>query len=930
MKQKVTGQVFLFYFSISSFFMVAFSAAKAQSKSEPAFDNTYFKATFNGKGISSFVSKKDRFNANVVARGKSFGTVNCKYKVGDGDWFGIYQDSTKREKVGEKVIKYIDDENGVVLNMERTFEVDSNGVLMKVIVKNKMNYPVTIGDLSLVLPWASPSGEEPNYIFEHTFTKHQFISGNASFIYFTRASGVAPFLLLTTMPGTPLEYFESQNNNYNAFVYSGLSTGKKELGSWRMPNRVLELNPAGSNGDRTEFGFRLQWVNSYEAMRDALYENGLFDVRVTPGMTLPQGLDATFSLRTKNIIDSIVSEFPGETIIEKLGEKPGGYKLYKVNFKRLGENKLTIHYNGNEHTMLEFFSTEPVETLIKKRSSFLVNKQQHKDSTKWYDGLYSVWDMKNKVLRGPENTDGFDFWWGYVLAADDIGLSKAPFISSKNVYFPDDKEIASVEYYIKHFVWGGLQRTDLETPYEYGIYGVPNWHEARDLFLRARSRNSNLDKIKIYRSYDYPHMIKMYFHMFEIAERYPDKVHYLNAAGYLDRAFHTAKAYFIYPYEILPWYETYKWGCYNELIILPLIDALEKSGRTTDATWLRNEWEKKVKYFVYDDRYPFRSEYSIDRTAFESSYAFAKYGTLHNMKADTNLWYDVNKKKWYSHPKVSPKDSRKFMDRQNIAGLAVRGWINATYYSLGSDDSEAGGLSYMARMGGWSILDYGLNFAEKPFDWIQLGYASYLSSFALMNTGTENSNYGYWFPGKENDGAIGWAFNSQKYGRIWLQGRDNPRGAWNYDGEADLGMGAISHTAATIITNDPLFGWIAYGANLEIKKDELRVIPQDGMRIRFAMVTESSNLVTELSFDRFSASKPIVTDKKANSISFTIENETGKKHNTVLKLSGTQSSYYLVKLNGRKVGEAHLKGALPVIVNLNIPADGCVVQLIKK
>ena len=54
------------------------------------------------------------------------------------------------------------------------------------------------------------------------------------------------------------------------------------------------------------------------------------------------------------------------------------------------------------------------------------------------------------------------------------------------------------------------------------------------------------------------------------------------------------------------------------------------------ADYLRSEWEKKVKYFVYDDPYPFRSEYAFDRTAFESTYALAKYGATHDMKPDTN------------------------------------------------------------------------------------------------------------------------------------------------------------------------------------------------------------------------------------------------------------------------------------------------------
>ena len=931
MKTKIQRVNYLVYLLIAFFYILGLGDLSAQSKNEGTFDNENYKVSFNSQGISSFISKNDTHNANIIGRGRSFGNINCKYRVGDGDWLNVYQEATERKIISNNSkVCYIDDQKGVVLKLERTFEMDRNGINLEVAIQNKMNFPVTVGDLSIVLPWANPSGEEPSFIFEQTFTKHQFISGNASFIYFTRPSGIPPFLLLTTKPRTPLEYFENQNSDYNAFVYSGLSAGNKKQGSWRLPNRMLQLAAAGDTGSSAQFGFRLEWVNSYEELRGALYENGLFDIRVLPGMTLPQGLNATFSLHTKNKIDSIVAEFPNETEIIKVAEKNTGYHIYKLNFKRLGENKLTIYYNGNEHTMLEFFSTEPVETLIKKRSAFLTEKQQHRDSSKWYNGLYSIWDMKNKVLRGPDNTDGFDFWWGYVLTCDDIGLSKAPFIASKNVYFPDDSEIASVEYYIRHFVWGGLQRTDKEDPNPYGIYGVPNWREARNPFLSARSRNANLDKMKIYRSYDYPHMIKMYYHMYEIAERYPEKVNYLDAAGYLDRAFNTAKAYFIYPYKILPWYETYKWGCYNELIILPLIDALEKAGRTDDAAWLRNEWEKKVKYFVYDDPYPFRSEYSIDRTAFESSYAFAKYGALHSMKADKNLWYDVNKKKWYSHPKVLMEDSRKFMDRQNLAGLAVRGWINTAYYTLGSDDSEGGGLSYMARMGGWSIMDYGLNFADKPFDWIQLGYASYLSSFALMNTGNKNSNYGYWFPGKENDGAIGWAFNSQKYGKIWLQDRDSPRGAWNYDGEADLGMGAITHTAATVIANDPLFGWIAYGANLQVKKEELLAVPQDGVRIRFAMVTDHFRLMAELSRDRFSSSKPIVTDKKGNTFLFTIENETGKSHTSQLKLSGTTATIYLVKLNGKKVDEVTLKGASETVVNLSIPAKGCTIELIKQ
>lgn len=313
---------------------------------------------------------------------------------------------------------------------------------------------------------------------------------------------------------------------------------------------------------------------------------------------------------------------------------------------------------------------------------------------------------------------------------------------------------------------------------------------------------------------------------------------------------------------------------------MPLIEDLERYGRQKDADWLRNEWEKKVKYFVYDDKYPYRSEYPFDRTAFESTYALAKYGSLKEMKSDENLWYDKNKNCWYSHPMVRKKDSRNFMDRQLLAGLAVRGWLEPSYYFLGADFS----LSYMSRMGGWGILDYGLVFAERPWDWLQLGYASYLSSFALMNTGTPQSDYGYWFPGKENDGAMGWAFNTQKYSRIWLQDRFRPRGAWNYDGEADLGNGAIFRMSSTILAKDPLFGWFAYGGKMDQKDKVLSVYPCDGVRNRLWIIDENDKLGIEVNRDGFAKETPVIYSKTDGIVEFYLENRVNDEHKTTLTL----------------------------------------------
>jgi hypothetical protein len=882
-------------------------------------ENSKIRAVVSEEGIASLIDPTDPFLADVVSN-RTWGKAKLVYKVPGGEWVNTGQETMKMESVTTSEIKLSSHAEGSPIIMEQTYTLTENSIDLDITIESFSDKVVRIGDLAIGLPWRRASGEDPEYIFEKCFTKHHFIAGDGSFIFFTKPSGEAPFIMVLPKKGTPLEYFDSAEGEYKVFIHSEVSGNAVPGGTWRWDHTGMDIEPAGSGKSSASFGFRFIWAHSWDDMRQILYNEGLIDVRAVPGMTIPTDLKARFSLRTKNKIETVKAEFPATTTITYLGEKFPDNHIYEVEFKKLGENMLTVEYGDNEKTYLEFFSTEPVETLINKRSAFLVNSQQHRDSSKWYYGLYSVYDWKNEVLRGPDDTDGYDGWWGYVLASDDPALGKAPYIAAKNVYYPVDSEIASVELYLEEFVWDGLQRTDKDDPYPYGVYGVPNWKVARDSVERAKTRTTHMDKMQIWRSYDYPHVTMLYYHMYEIAKMYPDKVKYLDAAGYLERAFQTAKAYFIYPYEVLPWYETYKWGCYNELVIEKLIRDLEIEGRGTDAKWLRDEYEKKVKYFVYDDKYPYRSEYAIDRTAFESSYAFAKYGALYDMKPDENLWFDKKLEKWYSHPVVRKEDARDFMDRQHFAGLAVRGWLEPKYFLMGSDftnSSDNHSLSYMAKMGGWAILDYGVNFAEKPYDWLQLGYASYLSSWALMNTGTPESDYGYWAPGMKNDGAMGWAFTEAKQANAWIR-KTVDRGAWFYDGEADLGLGATFRMAATVLTDDPLFGWVALGGTIRETKKEFLINPRDGVRNRFVIATSDTRFTAELDRDGFSREEDIRVDKKLKKITFQIENRADNSHTTKLYFFTLPGQSVVVKNNGKPVnvnrtGERELVAELDIV-----------------
>src|SRR5262249_3699120 len=471
------------------------------------------------------------------------------------------------------------------------------------------------------------------------------------------------------------------------------------------------------------------------------YANGSFDVVTAPGMVVPSDLPAMISLRTKNTINAIDAEYPSKTKVDFVGEKAEGAKVYRVQFSKLGENLLKVRYGRDRFLTLEFFVIEPLETVIQKRAAFLVSHQQHTDSSKWYVGVYSDWDQKNEILRSPEDRDGLSAW--LTDADDDAGNARPAFLASKNVFFPNKTEIESLELYIGKYLWGGMQMTDTEK-YPYAIYGVPNWKANRESADESRNGQAH-----VWRIYDYPHIVMLYYRMYQIAKFYPDRIAMLDAATYLERAYRTAVAYWTVPLAVEKW-SADAVGTMNEAFIPELIQSLEDEGKAEWAKTLRGHWEGKVDKFVNHTPNLYGSEFAFDSTGFESTGAFAKYAMTHVLDPRAQPGADVAADDF--RRRVSYDAAQKFMDFQLLLNVSDRGWLETTYYQLGSDyrGSLSYLLSYMSQMGGWSILDYGLNFAKDPTDYLRLGYASSLSSWALVNSGTEQSGYGYWFPSPPN------------------------------------------------------------------------------------------------------------------------------------------------------------------------------------
>jgi hypothetical protein len=266
------------------------------------------------------------------------------------------------------------------------------------------------------------------------------------------------------------------------------------------------------------------------------------------------------------------------------------------------------------------------------------------------------------------------------------------------------------------------------------------------------------------------------------------------------------------------------------------------------------------------------------------------------MQPQEQLWYDKNKQVWYSHLKVSDSAEADFMERQLKANLALRGVIEPAFNLLGTSWTTHFNLEYMSQMAGVAILDYALKFSSQPATYVNIGYNSLLSSWALMNTGDEKNGYGYWYPGIKNDGAVGWAFTPWQHTVTYFDNIPSKRWIWQCDGEIDHGLVGGIHGSESIIITDPVFGVTGYGCEVEQNNETgiTNVIPRDGVRQKLYVRLPRQNFSLILHQDGFLKDYPIQYSGDNTIIEFDIENRGNRQHECLLSFSTLTPGTYKI------------------------------------
>lgn len=264
-----------------------------------------FNTAVSSTGITSLRHTKSAEAAEFISGGK-LGNVTLKYKpLGGGTWYSVdtatlngVASSTYSITTNAEVIRHVYGyviTNGLsgAFRFESVLDFGQDTIQWTLNSTNLSGQSLVIGDLAVPFPMNTTYSSPSSSVF-----KHSFISGHGSWIFWMRPDSVGPYLTLTTADNTSLEYWDrlASGGAYEAYIHSAVigQTAASQGTQWRQTNTSLTLLVGGAQ----TYGFNFRWADDYDAVRQALVDEGKIDINVVPGMTVPTNLFARFALRT--------------------------------------------------------------------------------------------------------------------------------------------------------------------------------------------------------------------------------------------------------------------------------------------------------------------------------------------------------------------------------------------------------------------------------------------------------------------------------------------------------------------------------------------------------------------------------------------------------------------------------------------------------
>ena len=741
-------------------------------------------------------------------------------KNGSGEWTGF---STAAERKPVRALESPDDVLAAAdlaptlpadcpIDVKRSWVLDGGHLALRFELKNKSDQPVEIGSLGIPLIFNNfISGRSLADAHEQCSFSDPAICMDAGYVQVTRLNGHGPALVVVPDGKTPLEAYNPILNPWDHlsdateifsdrtrrgqtfegfYEWMPLSLAYaenewKDAQPWNRPTSVT-LKP----GESRTYGLRFLLSPRIEDIEKTLAENGRPVAVGIPGYILPMDIQARLFLKYSKPVKEAKVEPAGAIALARNPATKDGWYACTLQGKKWGRARLTITYEDGLVQTISYDVIKPEAQAVSDLGHFLFTKQWFDDpndpfhrspSVMTYDREHNriVTQDARAWIAGLEDEGGAGSW----LAA-----------AMKEFGQPEEDEVAKLQRFVDGVLWGGIQYSNgpvkfgvRKSLFYYDTNAFPNYYDPK-IHYGGWTSWSKRDAERIDRAYNYPHVVAAYWAMYRLARNYDGLVTNHPWDWYLNHAYETVK-FLTGRRENCGYNVGYiNTGLMEGDIFVMLLKDLKREGWTEKASEIEAAMKARADRWR-GEAFPFGSEMAWDSTGQEEVFAWCNYFGYDDkaqVTLDSVLGYMPTVPNWGYNG-----NARRYWDF--YYGAAPGGRLERQIHHYGS---------------GINAIPVLAEYRKQPGDYylLRVGYGGTMGALSDI----------------DQDGFAAAAFHSAP----WLMRPDT------YSG--DYGPNFFGHAVntATYVIHHPEFGWQAFGGNVDVNGDNVRVQPLDSFRRR--------------------------------------------------------------------------------------------------
>ncbi|WP_286773249.1 MULTISPECIES: DUF5695 domain-containing protein [unclassified Sphingomonas] len=687
-------------------------------------------------------------------------------------------------------------------SVERRWVNDAGTLALRFRIVNTSAQPLEIGALGMPMVFDNILTDRSlDEAHSQASFVDPYIGRDAGYLQVTRLNGQGPALLVLPEKGTPLEAYSPLKNPgedkaaiftdrsprgqtsegfYDWTVYSAAYATRewKDAGEqWNVPT-TRTLKP----GEALDIGVRFVVSPAIRAIEQTLIAHKRPVAIGIPGYVVPQDQQASLFVRARSAITNFESH-PIGAIEAAFASKAKGWTRLSIRARGWGPARLTLTYADGEKQTISYFLTKPLDQVTADLGRFSTTQQ-------WFEGKDDPFHRSPAILtyddKAKKIVDVEPRVW-IAGMSDEGGAGSWVAAVMKQLDNPDAAEIARLERMVDETIVGQLQIADgphagavRKSLFYYDPAKFPSLYGDAGKWKSWTSWNEK-DAGDIGRAYNYPHVAIGHWVLYRVARNHPGLVTRHDWRWYLDHAYQTVVAMM----RDAPHYAQF--GLMEGDVFVDILTDLQREGLADEAAEMERLMKARADHWR-TLKYPFGSEMPWDSTGQPEVYAWMRHFGWQPQADATReviLGYDPAIPSW------------------GYNGNARRYWD--FLYGGKYPRVERQIHHYGSALNAVPLFDA---FRRDPADLHLLRVA-----YGGMMGGITNI---------DQQGFSSAAFHSWPDMMKW-----DP-----YSGDYGMGFFGHAYAAATYLVNDPTFGWLGFGGDVDTTGDAVTITPKDGARAR--------------------------------------------------------------------------------------------------